>query len=134
MEDAGVVSSLRGTRQATVALLERALTTYEGIAADRDAERVRSRLRATRGGRRERAATRPVAGWNSLTDTEHRVTALVTEGMTNREVATSMFLSRHTIDFHLRQVFRKLGVRSRVQLARLALEQGAPQPADVGLG
>jgi DNA-binding CsgD family transcriptional regulator len=49
---------------------------------------------------------------------------LVAEGLTNRQVAERMFLSRHTVDFHLRQVFRKLGINSRVELVAVALEQG----------
>jgi DNA-binding CsgD family transcriptional regulator len=66
---------------------------------------------------------RPVCCWGSLTDTERRVAALVAEGLTNREVAERMFLSRHTVDFHLRQIFRKLDVNSRVDLTRLAFER-----------
>jgi DNA-binding CsgD family transcriptional regulator len=65
---------------------------------------------------------RPVCCWDSLTDTERRVAALVAEGITNREVAEYMFLSRHTVDFHLRRVYLKLHINSRVQLARLVVE------------
>jgi DNA-binding CsgD family transcriptional regulator len=61
-------------------------------------------------------------GWVDLTDTERAVAELVARGSTNREVAQCMFLSRHTIDTHLRQVFRKLSIRSRVELARLVGE------------
>lgn len=64
----------------------------------------------------------PVEGWQSLTDTERRVASLVAEGLTNAEVGRRMFLSRHTIDFHLRQVFRKLTVHSRVAMTRCVLE------------
>ncbi len=49
----------------------------------------------------------------------------VAAGATNREVATQLFLSPHTATAHLRQVFSKLGIRSRVDLARLA-EQREP--------
>jgi DNA-binding CsgD family transcriptional regulator len=65
---------------------------------------------------------RPVTGWPSLTDTERTVAQLVAEAMTNASIAERMYLSRHTIDFHLRQIFRKLNIRSRVELARMALE------------
>jgi DNA-binding CsgD family transcriptional regulator len=54
-----------------------------------------------------------------LTDTERSVAQLVADGLTNREVAERLFLSPHTVDFHLRSIFRKLGASSRVQLARL---------------
>src|SRR5919106_151621 len=56
-------------------------------------------------------------------DTEQAVAELVAEGLTNAEVAERMYLSRHTVDFNLRQIFRKLGIRSRVTLARLYLER-----------
>jgi DNA-binding CsgD family transcriptional regulator len=46
----------------------------------------------------------------------------VGQGLTNPQVAAQMFISSHTVKFHLRQVFRKLGIASRVELARLATE------------
>ncbi|HXW35938.1 MAG TPA: helix-turn-helix transcriptional regulator [Acidimicrobiales bacterium] len=58
-------------------------------------------------------------GWGELTDAERTVAEHVSRGLTNKEVGRQMFLSRHTIDSHLRQVFRKLGINSRVELARL---------------
>jgi DNA-binding CsgD family transcriptional regulator len=79
-------------------------------------------------GRRGGGST-PRYGWSSLTDTEHTVAELVAEGLTNGEAAARMFLSPHTIDFHLRQVFRKLDVGSRVELTRLILTREV-QPAD----
>jgi DNA-binding CsgD family transcriptional regulator len=69
-----------------------------------------------------------VSGWASLTETERAVASLVAEGLSNQQVADRMFLSRHTVDFHLRHIFRKLGVGSRVVLARLVLSnEGAAQ-------
>ena len=76
-----------------------------------------------------RQANRPVTGWASLTDAEVRVAELVSLGLTNREIGQHMFLSRHTIDSHLRHAYEKLGIRSRVQLARVALEQATPRSA-----
>jgi len=61
-----------------------------------------------------------VPGWADLTDTQRMVAELVMEGLTNRGAGAQLFLSPHTVDFHLRQIYRKLGVRSRVELARLA--------------
>lgn len=58
--------------------------------------------------------------WSRLTAAERLVAGLVADGLTNREVARRLSLSRHTIDFHLRQIYRKLGVRSRVELARVS--------------
>jgi len=58
-------------------------------------------------------------GWGSLTTTELRLAELVADGMTNKQVAARLFVSRHTVDAHLRHIFRKLGINSRVGLARL---------------
>jgi DNA-binding CsgD family transcriptional regulator len=60
----------------------------------------------------------PDSGWDSLTEQEAEVAKLVAEGLSNPEVAKTLLLSRPTVDFHLRQVFRKLNIRSRVDLAR----------------
>ncbi|MEY2446811.1 MAG: hypothetical protein QOH79_287 [Acidimicrobiaceae bacterium] len=65
---------------------------------------------------------RPVEGWQSLTRTEQQVALVVAEGLTNVQAGERMFLSRHTIDFHLRQIFRKLNVHSRVGMTRRVLE------------
>jgi DNA-binding CsgD family transcriptional regulator len=62
-------------------------------------------------------------GWAALSPAERRVADLVVEGLTNRQIAEMSNLSRHTVDFQLRQVFRKLDVHSRVHLARLAFQQ-----------
>jgi DNA-binding CsgD family transcriptional regulator len=59
-----------------------------------------------------------MTGWMELTDTERTVAELVARGMTNKQAGRLMFLSRHTVDYHLRRVFRKLGLNSRVELAR----------------
>lgn len=61
--------------------------------------------------------------WDGLTDSERTVADLVASGLTNREVAQRICLSPHTVSFHLRKVYRKLGVATRVELARLSIEQ-----------
>lgn len=74
-----------------------------------------------------RVAAKPVArgeesgGWARLTQSERTVAELVANGLTNREVAATLFLSPHTVDYHLRHVFGKLDIDSRVQLARIAV-------------
>jgi DNA-binding CsgD family transcriptional regulator len=70
-----------------------------------------------------RRADRPTFGWESLTDAERAVTDLVAEGLTNRDIGRRLFLSHHTVGFHLRSIFRKLDIGSRVELARLVTER-----------
>jgi transcriptional regulator of acetoin/glycerol metabolism len=70
-------------------------------------------------------ATRPSLGLASLTDTEQAIAELVADGLTNRQIAERVFVSRHTVDFHLRSIFRKVDVTSRVELAREIVSQAA---------
>ncbi|MFD3531923.1 AAA family ATPase [Streptomyces sp. NPDC058664] len=120
LEDAATASVDSGT---AVALWEESFTLYGTAGAIRGAARVRQRLRAMGVRRRmPRATSRPGEGWGSITPSELRVVRLVVDGLTNRQVANRLFLSRHTVDAHLRNVFAKLGVSSRVELARLTAE------------
>ena len=57
-----------------------------------------------------------------LTATERSVASLATQGLTNREIAERLFMSRFTVDSHLRSIYRKLGVNSRVALTRALVE------------
>ena len=59
-----------------------------------------------------------------LTPAEHRVAALVAEGKTNREVASTLFLGESTVEKHLTHIYAKLGVRSRTELARAVTDLG----------
>jgi DNA-binding CsgD family transcriptional regulator len=113
-----------GQRGCAVSHLDQALADYQAARAARDVARVRRRLRRL-GVRRGHwaAADRPVSGWDSLTARERAVCDLISQGLTNQQAADLMFISMHTIAFHLRQVFRKLSVSSRVELTRLAVEQ-----------
>jgi DNA-binding CsgD family transcriptional regulator len=65
-------------------------------------------------------------GWASLTDGELRVVGGVAQGMSNRGIAEELYLSRHTVDAHLKHVYLKLDIHSRVQLTVLALQHGFP--------
>jgi DNA-binding CsgD family transcriptional regulator len=113
-------------RRRAVATFDAALAAYEAMGATRDAARVRRRLRRLGVRRRHWTHTdRPVSGWASLTDTERAVSELVAQGLTNRQVADQLFMSVHTVAFHLRHVFRKLEIGSRVELVRLALQRSA---------
>jgi DNA-binding NarL/FixJ family response regulator len=69
-------------------------------------------------GRGERK--RPSSGWGSLTPTEVDVVRLVHDGLPNKDIATRLFISPRTVQSHLRHVYNKLGLTSRVQLAQEA--------------
>ncbi|MDQ1539981.1 MAG: hypothetical protein QOH29_707, partial [Actinomycetota bacterium] len=113
---------------AAVTHLESALAGFESAGAARDSARVRRRLRDLGVRRRHWARSeRPTSGWASLTETELTVANFVTEGLTNRLIADRMFLSAHTVAFHLRHIFVKLNITSRVDLARL----GSQRPREV---
>ncbi len=88
--------------------LEQALAGFERLGAPLWAEQARSEL-ARIGGR---APSR-----DELTEAERRVAALVAKGHTNREVAAALFVTEHTVEGALTRVYRKLGVRSRAELA-----------------
>ncbi|WP_170223361.1 helix-turn-helix transcriptional regulator [Nonomuraea turkmeniaca] len=128
-EDLGVALEAAGQREKATMSLDRALAAYAETGAVRDAARIRQRLRGM--GVRHRhwnSAKRPASGWDSLTETEYTVSLLVVDGWTNRQIAEQMFISVHTVTFHLRQVYRKLSINSRVELARLAVAQGRVDP------
>ena len=123
-EDLGTVLAAMTNHDDAVVHLDDALGGYGDIGAARDLARVRRRLRRL-GVRRRHwvSAGRPAAGWASLTDTERTTSILVAQGLSNQQTADRMYVSTHTVAFHLRQIFRKLDISSRVDLVRLMAEQ-----------
>ncbi|MBV8951326.1 MAG: LuxR family transcriptional regulator, partial [Actinobacteria bacterium] len=85
------------------------------------AERARVELRATG----EHARSRSVESRNQLTPQEAQVAQLVAQGATNNDIAVQLFITPRTVEYHLHKVFRKVGVKSRTQLARYVLESKA---------
>jgi DNA-binding CsgD family transcriptional regulator len=109
--------------------LTEALDAFERLGARPWAERTRTELRATGG---PAGARRQHAAAEQLTPHELQIAVLVAQGMTNREAAAALFLSPKTIEYHLGQIYRKLDVRGRSQLARLMameLPEGERDPA-----
>ena len=122
LEDLGVELSRRTSGGSAVEPFDGALRRYTRCGASWDASRVRRRLRGLGVRRRLVASSRPTNGWGSLTAAELAVVRLVADGLTNRDVARQLFLSSHTVSMHLRHVFVKLGINSRVELTRFAVD------------
>ncbi|MEW9519755.1 LuxR C-terminal-related transcriptional regulator [Streptomyces tubercidicus] len=114
------LAGMTESQEVAVRHLEAAANSYTRSGARRDAARVRHRLRE-RGVRRRHwnSVARPLAGWRALTETECAIARLVAAGMTNRQAAQQMSLSHHTVNFHLRNIYRKLDISSRVKLAAI---------------
>ncbi len=103
---------LRRARRRTDARpqLRAALATFDELGAARWAELASIELAATG------ETTRPAPGAHPLTPQELQVSILLAEGRTTREVAAVLFLSPKTVEYHLRKVYTRLGIRSRAEL------------------
>jgi DNA-binding CsgD family transcriptional regulator len=101
--------------------------TAHGFAAF--AGRAEIELRATG----ERVGRRDAGVPGRLTAQEAQVARLVADGNSNRQVAGMLFISENTVQYHLRKVFRKVGVSSRTQLARVVLDQDRAIRPDVAV-
>ncbi|MFE7779034.1 LuxR C-terminal-related transcriptional regulator [Streptomyces sp. NPDC057445] len=126
-EDLGVLFSADESRNGALAsgCLQKALHRFEQIGAKADADRVRALLSENSAPAAPAPASAPVRqpadaspGWDALTEAERGIAQLVGEGLTNRQIARRVSLSPHTVNYHLRVIFRKLGINSRVEVAR----------------
>jgi DNA-binding CsgD family transcriptional regulator len=111
----GLGSVRRRARQKRAAreAIEQALAIFEELGARLWSERAREELGRVSGRRRSAPG--------ELTKTEDRVAALAARGLSNKEIASTLYVSPHTVEAHLSSIYRKLGVRSRSALAgRLA--------------
>jgi len=115
---------LRRARRRTDARghLRTALELFRTLGAVPWAERAEAELRATG----ETARKRDVSAAEQLTPQELQIAGLVTEGLTNKDIAAQLFLSPRTVDYHLRKVFTKLGITSRTELIRDGLPTSSP--------
>jgi DNA-binding CsgD family transcriptional regulator len=101
--------------------LRSALELFRSLGAAPFAERAEAELRATG----ETARKRDPSTLDELTPQELQIAGLVAQGMTNREIASQLYLSPRTIDYHLHKVFSKLGIASRTELVRDGLSARA---------
>ena len=124
-EDLGLAHQQQGTADSAIDALSQALVLFARARATQDAARLRSHLRALGIRRRVTTAEKPITGWAAMTKSELAVAQLVANGLTNREIAERLFVSPHTVNTHLRHVFAKLAVNSRVDLTRLATERNS---------
>ncbi len=76
---------------------------------------------------------RPSSGWESLTPTERKVVAFVTDGLTNPQIAEKMFIATGTVKVHISHVFAKLGVAGRAELAAMAVRRAMKAGRNAGL-
>lgn len=100
--------------------LRAAIDAFRRLGAVPWAGRAETELRATG----ETVRKRDASAVDQLTPQEFQIAGLVTDGLTNREIAAQLFLSPRTVDYHLHKVFTKLGIASRTELVR----DGLPWP------
>lgn len=132
LEDAARVDQSMRDKARAVRLLESAMDLYLECGAQCDMDRVQRKLRRLDAHNvRRLGAERPKSGWESLTSAELRVVRAIVDGRTNREAASVLFLSPHTVDTHLRRVFSKLAINSRVELTRHFIAHEAFPPVTV---
>ena len=93
-------------------MLSAAVDEFDRLGATPWADRAAAELRATG----ESARRRTPASLNDLTPQELQIALLLARGMTRREAAAALFVSPKTIEYHLRHVYNKLGIRTRDEL------------------
>jgi DNA-binding CsgD family transcriptional regulator len=98
--------------------LRTALESFTSVGAEAFARRAERELLATG----ERARTPTAETLDQLTPQETQIARLAANGHTNRAIAAQLFISPSTVEYHLRKAFRKLGVKSRTQLAQSKLQ------------
>jgi DNA-binding CsgD family transcriptional regulator len=118
-EEAGGELARTGRNAEAIDQLSAAFDTYIECEAIADARRVGRALRRLGVERRIVTHSRAKTGWDSLTDSELKVINLIAQGATNRDVATQLHLSPHTVKTHVHNAFAKLGIANRAQLAQL---------------
>jgi DNA-binding CsgD family transcriptional regulator len=124
LTDLGALLRRRNRRSEARALLGEALEIAHRAGARTLADQAATELRAT--GARPRRLV--LTGLDSLTASERRIAELASQGLTNREIAQTLFVTARTVEGHLTSVFHKLQLSSRDKLPA-ALATAAPVPA-----
>ena len=124
LADLGAMLRRRNRRTEARELLREALDAAHRAGAKPLAEYAETELRAS--GARPRRVV--LTGLDSLTASERRIAEFASQGLSNREIAQTLFVTERTVEGHLTSVFRKLQLDSRGELAAV-MEQGAPIPA-----
>jgi DNA-binding NarL/FixJ family response regulator len=104
----GTVRRRARQKRAARDALEQGLVLFEALGASLWAQRVRDELQRISGRR---------PGSDELTTMERRVASLAAQGLANKEIASALYISVHTVEAHLTRTYRKLGIRSRAALA-----------------
>jgi DNA-binding NarL/FixJ family response regulator len=121
LTDFGAALRRANRRAAARDPLRRALDAADACGARPLAERARQELRAA-GGRPRRPR---VSGVGALTASEQRIAAMAADGLSNPEIAQALFLTKKTVESHLSNAYRKLGIHSRTQLGAALNENGS---------
>jgi DNA-binding CsgD family transcriptional regulator len=117
-----------GRRREARDQLRSAVETFDELDMEVFGERARAELRATGEHARKRTADQSEA----LTPQESQIALLASQGATNREIAAKLFISAATVDSHLRKVYRKLGVASRIRLSQVLTDPDLPRHRGAG--
>ncbi|MFJ9539835.1 helix-turn-helix transcriptional regulator [Streptomyces sp. NPDC101225] len=124
-EDLGELEAASAGTESAISHLEEAAHWASASGARHDQERIRRHLRQLGVRTAPARAHMPgPRGWEDLTESERKLIPLVVEGFTNRAIADRLYVSVHTINTHMKHIFTKLGINSRVELTRLAIERG----------
>jgi DNA-binding NarL/FixJ family response regulator len=123
---------LRRSRQRSRARnhLRSAWETFDSLGITPWAERAQAELRASG----ETARKRTIDTIYHLTPQELQIAELVRDGASNPDIAAQLFLSRRTVEYHLRKVYMKLGISARGELAQLRRTSSDRRSLGVGIG
>jgi DNA-binding CsgD family transcriptional regulator len=114
----GIVQRRSKQKNAAKQSLEEALATFEGIGARMWADRASDEL--------SRVGLRRRQHQDGLTPAQARVVELVCEGMSNGQIASTLYMSQRSVESHLTKAYREFGVRSRAQLVATLAGQSGP--------